>query len=78
MIVTVKCFTGMRRYAPAMAIDAFPVRLERGARVRDLLTHLGAAEQKAVLTAVNDRRAGPDDILQDGAQVILFTPVEGG
>lgn len=78
MIVTVKCFTGMRRYAPADEIEGFELNLDSGARLSDLLARLGAAEEKAALTAVNGRNVGRDTVLQDGDRVVLFTPAEGG
>ncbi len=77
MIVRVKCFTGMRRFAPDDRID-FDIELDAGARVADLLERLGVPVATDVIAAVNGRRTEREALLREGDAVVLFTPMEGG
>ena len=77
MIVRVRCFTGMRRYAPEGQSE-FTQTLEAGARVALLLAQLNIPADAGVLIAVNGARADNDNVLQDGDTIVLFTPMEGG
>ena len=77
MIVRVKCFTGMRRYAP-QGQSEFALTLEAGARTAELLDQLSVPADAGVLIAVNGTCAHKDQLLQDGDTIVLFTPVEGG
>ena len=77
MIVRVKCFTGMRRFAPDGRID-FDIELDAGAQVAHLLERLGVPVATDVIAAVNGRRAERDALLREGDAVVLFTPMEGG
>ncbi len=77
MIVRVKCFTGLRRYAPEGRKD-FAIELDAGARVANLLDRLGVPVAIDAIAAVNGRRVARETPLQDGDAVVLFTPMEGG
>jgi sulfur carrier protein ThiS len=45
--------------------------------VADLLQTLGAGE-KLVAAVVNGQRVGPDHVLADGDNILLFSPMAGG
>jgi molybdopterin converting factor small subunit len=77
MNVRVKCFTGMRRYAPGGQSE-FEIVLAEGAQVAQLLAHLNVPADAAAIIAVNGARAEGDRLLRDGDTVVLFTPMEGG
>ncbi len=77
MNVRVKCFTGMRRYAPEGQSE-FALTLEAGASAAQLLDQLNVPADAGALIAVNGMRADRDKRLQDGDTVVLFTPMEGG
>ena len=77
MIVRVKCFAGLRRYAPAGQSD-FKVELAADALVGQLLDQMGVPADDRTFVAVNGVRAGRDKPLSDGDLVVLFTLMEGG
>ena len=77
MIVQVKCFTGMRRFAPDNSKE-FTIELQIGASVARLLEQIGVPAAIQPIAAVNGARAERDTRLYDGDTVVLFTPMEGG
>lgn len=77
MKIRVRCFTGMRQYAPEGEGD-FKTKLAEGTRVGQLLDQMGAPADVRPFVAVNGRKTGRDKILHDGDVVVLFTPMEGG
>ena len=77
MKVRVRCFTGMRRYAPGGRGD-FDLEIEIGARVERLLEQMGVPAGMRPFIAVNGRRVDGDALLNDGDTVVLFTSMEGG
>lgn len=77
MKVRVRCFTGMRRYAPDGKGD-FTLEMAEGAPVARLLGHLKVPADAGVFIAVNGRRAGSDHVLRDGDEVVMFEHMEGG
>ena len=77
MKVRVRCFTGMRRYAPGGRGD-FEVAVEGGGRVEDLLRRLGVPTDERPFIAVNGVRAEGGQRLNDGDTIVLFTPADGG
>ena len=77
MIVQVKCFTGMRRFAPDNR-NEFTIKLQVGDNVARLLEQIGVPADIQPIAAVNGARAERDARLHDGDTVVLFTPMEGG
>ena len=77
MKVRVRCFTGMRAYAPDGGGD-FDLAIQAGMRVGQLLDQLGVPADVQPFVAVNGRRAEVDKRLEDGDVVVLFTMMEGG
>lgn len=77
MKVRVRCFTGMRRYAPDGRGD-FTLEMAEGSPVGRLLGHLKVPAGAGVFIAVNGRRAAPDHVLRDGDEVVVFELMEGG
>lgn len=64
--------------------DSVAETVESGSRIGDFLPKLFlrfpklAAAQKSLLVAVGVDYQGPDYVLQDGDEVSLFPPVQGG
>ena len=77
MKVRVRCFTGMRRYAPGGRGD-FEMAIEGGGRVEELLHRLGVPTDARPFIAVNGVPAEGGQRLNDGDTVVLFTPADGG
>ena len=77
MKVRVRCFTGMRRYAPGGRGD-FEMTVEGGGRVEDLLRRLGVPTDERPFIAVNGVPAEGRQRLNDGDTIVFFTPADGG
>ena len=77
MKIRVRCFTGMRRYAPKGNGD-FEIEIDIAARVGTLLDSLGVTAEERPFIAVNGYQADRDKPLMDGDTVVLFTSMEGG
>lgn len=77
MLVQVHLYGILRDLLPPEAKGRATITLEEGARVRDLLAHLGV--QRRVLVAVNDLpKVDVDFLLHEGDRVIIYTMVGGG
>lgn len=77
MKIRVRCFTGMRQYAPEGASD-FEIDLEAGTCVGALLDQMGVPVEEGLFIAANGYRTDRKKILNDGDTVVLFTSMEGG
>ena len=77
MKIRVRCFTGMRQYAPEGQGD-FEQKLAVGTRVGQLLDQMGVPADGRLFIVVNGRRTDRDRHLNEGDTVVLFTPMEGG
>ena len=77
MKIRVRCFTGMRQYAPEGEGDV-KVALAEDSRVRQLLDQMGVPADAQPFIAVNGCKADHGKILRDGDEVVLFTQMEGG
>ena len=77
MKVRVRCFTGMRRYAPGEASD-FEMELAEPFSARQLLDALGVPPDLDPFVAVNGRKVDKAHALHDGDEVVLFRQMEGG
>ena len=64
MKIRVRCFTGMRQYAPE-GEDDFATELAEGIRVEQLLDHMGVPADAHPFIAVNGRKTGRDKTLHD-------------
>ena len=77
MKVRVRCFTGMRRYAPGGDGD-FEMALAEGSSAGQLLEALGVPPDLNPFVAVNGGKVELDRILRDGDEVVVFSQMEGG
>lgn len=77
MLVQVHLYGILRDLLPPEAKGRATITLEDGAKVRDLLAHLGV--QRRVLVAVNDlAKVDRDFLLHEGDRVIIYTMIGGG
>lgn len=77
--VHVKLFATLREYRPGVPMgEAFAVDLPEGARVRDLVRHLGLPKAEVKLVYVNALFREMDHVLADGDELGIFPPVGGG
>ncbi len=77
--VHVKLFATLRQHRPGLGLgEAFPVELQDGATVGDLVQSLKLPEDQVKLIFVNALYAELDRALVDGDEVGIFPPVGGG
>jgi aldehyde:ferredoxin oxidoreductase len=78
--ITVKAilFADLRRFLPRGADGPQRFTLPAGATVADLLAAIGVEAAYDVTVGVNGELADRDDVLPDGADVMLLSPMEGG
>jgi len=79
MNVRVQLFASLGRHAPhGGGNDPFPVALNEGATVSDLLDLLAVPVEVVKLVFVNGVHASGERCLKDGDRVGVFPPVAGG
>jgi sulfur carrier protein ThiS len=78
--ITVKAtlFADLRRFLPRGADGPQPYSLPAGSTVGDLLDTIGVEAAYDVTVGVNGELADRGDVLPDGADVMLLSPMEGG
>ena len=54
------------------------LELAQGARIRNLVAHLGIAAEEEVVIAMAGRVARPEDPVEDGATLRIFPVAHGG
>jgi molybdopterin converting factor small subunit len=78
--VRVTLFADLRKYLKKGEDGPFSVSLPSGATVADLIAHIGInhAEAEEVTAGRNGDQAPHDAVLQDGDDIVFFSPMEGG
>jgi sulfur carrier protein ThiS len=78
--VKVTLFADLRRYLAKGVTGPQPYTLPAGATVADLIALLGipAGDAAEVTAGRNGDQAQHDDVLHDGDDLVLFSPMEGG
>jgi sulfur carrier protein len=74
MDVTVALYETLKKHYP----ERGKVQLQSGARVTDLLSRLGIAEDEVGVLIVNRRDARFNQVLEDGDLVTIIPPMGGG
>jgi molybdopterin converting factor small subunit len=77
MRVTVRAFANLRDYAPERR-ERFELELAHGASVAAVLDAMRLPPAVQTVLLVNGRRAFTATRLNDGDEVTLFPPMEGG
>jgi len=79
MRITVELFNHLRGKAAApFGRGVVPLELPEGATAADLAARIGLPEKTPFVLLADGRALAPGDPLHDGAEVVLFPPLEGG
>ncbi len=76
--VSLKLFGDLRKYAARGAPASVPVSLPAGSTIADLASSLGMTAEDEVIAGVNNHQADTGTVLNDGDEVLLVSPMEGG
>ncbi len=77
MLVSVKLIAALRKKLPEGTIgNTCQLELPAGSSVKDILEHFDIDDSHVVL--VNGHSPDPDQVLQDGDKVSIFSAVAGG
>jgi sulfur carrier protein ThiS len=76
--VRMTLFADLRRYLPKGVEGAQRVALPAHATVADLLAAAGVPPQDEITVGLNGELAALDTPLNDGDDVVFFSPMEGG
>lgn len=76
--VTVKLFSNLRRFVPMGHDGRLEFTLPPGATVADVLARIGIPADEELTVAIDDELAARDTVLNDGDEVTLIAPMEGG
>lgn len=77
MLIRVGLFANLKDHSPT-GDSRFEVELPEGASLADLFILLEIPDSVLRVSLVNGRDTAPDRILNNGDEVVLFPPVEGG
>jgi sulfur carrier protein ThiS len=76
--VTLKLFGDLRKYRTPGTADPQMVAMHDGSTIRDLCATIGIDARDDVIAGVNGEQADAQTALNDGDQVMLVSPMEGG
>ena len=76
--VTVTLFADLRRYLPPGVDGPHQRSVPAGSTVAHLLEAIGISPSTDVTVGVDGELADRTDVLHDGAEVMLLSPMEGG
>ncbi|RMF92711.1 MAG: MoaD/ThiS family protein [Candidatus Schekmanbacteria bacterium] len=77
MKIRVELFANLIKYAPE-GKKKFTIELNNGSTVGDLFEYLNIPEEERKIVIINGRHSQNDTVIEDGAEVVIMTPVEGG
>lgn len=78
MLIEVRLFATLRRYAPSDAGGVLTLDMPEGGRVADALERLGIQAEEVHIVMVNGVSSHPDRTLLEGDRLGLFPAVGGG
>ena len=76
--VRVRLFAALRRFLPPDIDGPLERTLPSGATVADLRDAIGVPDNADATVAINGELAERKDALEDGADVMVLSPMEGG
>ncbi len=76
--VTVKLYADLRRFLPKGEDGPLEFALPVGATVADVIELVGVPPREEITAGIDNTLAQRDTVLQDGDELLLFTPMEGG
>jgi molybdopterin converting factor small subunit len=77
VLVSVRAQGQLKQYRPDRQ-ERFIVEVPEGATVKGLIEASGIPWDEVGLAAIGGRQVGDDRPLQDGEEVLLLAPMEGG
>ena len=77
--VNVRLFATLRRFFPDYDPEkGIEVKVDQGSTVKNLIQTLQLPENEARVILINGKSKNLTDVIADGDQVNLFTPIGGG
>lgn len=76
--ITVKLFAELRQYLPDGEKGTFSQSLTSGDTVEAVLSELGVPADVEITVGLNGELGARDNVLRDGDDLHLFTPMQGG
>ena len=76
--VRLTLFADLKRYLPKGQNGPLAFALSTGATVATLLAKAGIPGSEEITVGLNGNQGARDSILNDGDEVVLFSPMEGG
>jgi len=79
ILVNVKLFATLRRYYPNYDPEkGIDVKVEEGSTIKKLIQILQLPGNEARVILINGKSKMTTDIIEDGDQINIFTPLGGG
>ncbi len=76
--VRVRLFGDLRKYVSRDSPEMQTVSLPAGSRVTDVLATLGVAPDEELTPGLNGQQVDRETLLNDGDELLVFGPMEGG
>lgn len=76
--VRVELFADLRQYAPPGVSGGQQLEVPAGTTMHDLISSYGIPEDYEVTIGRNGEQAQRADLVVDGDEIVLFSPMEGG
>jgi sulfur-carrier protein len=76
--VRVELFADLRQYAPQGVNGSHELELPAGSTMLDIIEHFGIPTDYEVTIGRNGEQAHREDVVADGDEIMLFSPMEGG
>ena len=78
LVVRVALHADLRKYFERSQVGPKSIRLADGSTVTDLLDLLGIHDRDDVTVAINGELARHTELLHNGDEITMFSPMEGG
>jgi molybdopterin converting factor small subunit len=78
IVIRLELFADLRRFLPAGQQGALVFSLRPGATVQELLDEADIPRNEEITVGLNGEQGRFESALNDGDEVVLFSPMEGG
>jgi molybdopterin synthase sulfur carrier subunit len=77
--VNVRLFATLRRFFPDYNPEkGMDIKVEEGSTIENLIQSLQLPEKEAKVILINGKSKKTSDVITDGDQINIFTPIGGG
>ncbi len=77
--VNVRLFATLRRFFPGYNSEkGMDIKVEEGSTIENLIRSLQLPEKEAKVILINGKSKKTSDVITDGDQINIFTPIGGG